>query len=93
LKGQAKLNHRHAKWVEFIETFLYIVKYKKGKGNVVGDALSRKSVLLNQLEVKVLGLKCLKDLYLNDAEFSEPYNHCQDRKGWEKYHIHDDFLF
>ena len=21
LKGQAKLNHRHAKWVEFIETF------------------------------------------------------------------------
>jgi len=29
LKGQAKLNRRHAKWVEFIETFPYIVKYKK----------------------------------------------------------------
>ena len=29
LKGQAKLNHRHAKWDEFIETFSYIVKYKK----------------------------------------------------------------
>jgi len=29
LKGQAKLFRHHAKWVEFIETFSYIVKYKK----------------------------------------------------------------
>ena len=64
LKGQAKLNRRHAKWVEFIETFPYIVKYKKGKDNVVADALSRKSVLLNQLEVKVLGLESLKGMYI-----------------------------
>ena len=42
------------------------MKYKKGKDNVVADALSRKSVLLNQLEVKVLGLESLKDLY-NDC--------------------------
>jgi len=93
LKGQAKLNHCHAKWVEFIKTFSYIVKYKKGKDNVVADALSRKSVLLNQLEVKVLGPKSLKDMYKNDHEFSKPYNHCRDGKGWEKYHIHDGFLF
>ena len=31
LKCQAKLNRRHAKWVEFIETFPYVVKCKKGK--------------------------------------------------------------
>ncbi|KAK4841756.1 hypothetical protein QYF36_009976 [Acer negundo] len=29
LKGQHKLNKRHAKWVEFIETFPYVIKYKK----------------------------------------------------------------
>jgi len=80
LKGQAKLNCRHAKWVKFIKTFPYIVKYKKGKDNVVADALSRKSVLLNQLEVKVLGLESLKELYSNDPEFSEPYNHCKMEK-------------
>ena len=51
LKGQAKLNRRHAKWVEFIETFPYVVKYKKGKENMVADALSRRHVLLNHLEV------------------------------------------
>ena len=28
LKGQSKLNLRHAKWTEFIETFPYVIKYK-----------------------------------------------------------------
>jgi hypothetical protein len=77
LKGQAKQNRRHAKWAEFIETFPYIVKYMKGKYNVVADALSRRNVLLNQLEVKVLGLENLKEMYNDDPEFSEPYNHCK----------------
>jgi hypothetical protein len=40
LKGQLKLNRRHAKWCEFIESFPYIVKYKKGKDNVVAATLS-----------------------------------------------------
>ncbi|XP_024009449.1 uncharacterized protein LOC112084532 [Eutrema salsugineum] len=43
LKGQQKLNKRHAKWIEFIETFPYVIKYKKGKDNVVADALSRRA--------------------------------------------------
>ena len=32
LKGQSNLNKRHAKWIEFIESFPYIIKHKKGKG-------------------------------------------------------------
>ena len=60
-KAKSKLNRRHAKWVEFIESFPYIVKYKKGKENVVADALSRKSVLLNQLEVKIPGLENIRN--------------------------------
>ncbi|XP_048229542.1 LOW QUALITY PROTEIN: uncharacterized protein LOC125370017, partial [Ricinus communis] len=35
LKGQGKLNKRHAKWVEFIESFPYIIKYKQGKENLL----------------------------------------------------------
>jgi len=35
LKGQGKLNRRHAKWVEFIETFPSIITYKQGKENIV----------------------------------------------------------
>jgi hypothetical protein len=93
LKGQAKLNRRHAKWVEFIETFSYVVTYKKGKDNIVANALSQKHTLLNQLEVKVSGLKSIKELYTSDHEFSEPYAKCTAGKGWEKYHVHNGFLF
>ncbi|XP_074570603.1 uncharacterized protein LOC141827283 [Curcuma longa] len=42
LKGQGKLNKRHAKWVEFLEQFPYVIKHKQGKVNVVADALSRR---------------------------------------------------
>jgi hypothetical protein len=40
LKGQGKLSRRHAKWVEFIETFLFVIKYKQGQENMVANALS-----------------------------------------------------
>jgi len=42
LKGQHKLKKRHAKWMEFLEQFPYVIKYKKGKSNLVVDALSRR---------------------------------------------------
>jgi hypothetical protein len=45
LKGQGKLSRRHAKWVEFIETFSYVIKYKQGKEKIMVDALSRRYVL------------------------------------------------
>lgn len=34
LRGQTSLKRRHAKWLEFIETFPYVIKYKKGKENI-----------------------------------------------------------
>ncbi|XP_051149220.1 uncharacterized protein LOC127263941 [Andrographis paniculata] len=42
IKTQAKLNKRHARWISFVDTFPYVIKYKKGKDNVVADALSRR---------------------------------------------------
>lgn len=93
LKDQDKLNRHHAKHLEFIEIFPCVVKYIKGKENVVADALSRKIIMLTQLEVKVLALESLKALYSCDHDFSVPYSQCLDGKGWEKYHVHDGFLF
>ena len=55
LKIQSKLNKRHAKWIEFIEQFPYVIKHKQGKSNVVADALSRGHTLLNVLEIQFLG--------------------------------------
>jgi hypothetical protein len=31
IRGQARLNKHHTKWVKFIKTFPYIIKHKKGK--------------------------------------------------------------
>jgi len=38
LKGQHKLNKRHAKWMEFLEQISYVIKYKKGSTNIVEGA-------------------------------------------------------
>jgi hypothetical protein len=46
IHSQAKLNRRHAKWVEFIESFPYVIKHKKGKDNVIADALSHRYTML-----------------------------------------------
>jgi hypothetical protein len=93
LKGQLKLNKRHAKWSEFIESFPYIVKYKKGKDNVVADALSRRHALLDQLDAKFFCLESIKDLYATDSYFAEPFSKCCAGKGWEKSVCMKDFYF
>ena len=93
LKSQGKLNRKHAKWIEFIETFPYVVKHKRGKDNIVADALSWRCGLVTQLDTKVLGLESIKTLYAVDADFNEPFSRCIDGKGWDKYYVHDGFLF
>ncbi|KAJ4715126.1 Transposon Ty3-I Gag-Pol polyprotein [Melia azedarach] len=70
IRGQGKLNRTHAKWVEFIETFPYVIKYKQGKDNVVADALSRRYTLLNVLDARMLGFEHIKSLYDDDSNFS-----------------------
>jgi hypothetical protein len=93
LKSQGKLNRRHAKWIEFIETFPYVVKHKRGKDNVVADALSRRCGLVTQLDTKLLGLESMKTLYANDSDFKEPFSKCTAGKGWDKFYLHHGFLF
>ena len=46
--------------MEFIKTFSYVIKYKKGKDNVIVDVLSRRHVWLTTLDSKVLGFFYIK---------------------------------
>jgi hypothetical protein len=59
IRGQAKLNKHHAKWVEIIKTFPYIIKHKKGKKNVIANALSRRYTMLSQVDHKIFGLESI----------------------------------
>ena len=93
IRSQGKLNRRHAKWVEFIESFPYVIKHKKGKDNIIADALSRRYTLLNQLDYKIFGLETIKDRYAHDADFKEVLLHCKDGKTWNKFILNDGFVF
>ncbi|KAL0411708.1 UNVERIFIED_CONTAM: Transposon Ty3-G Gag-Pol polyprotein [Sesamum latifolium] len=93
IKSQSKLSRRHAKWVEFIESFPYVIKRKKDKENIVTDALSRRCALLSILDAKILGFEFIKDLYANDVDFDEVFGNCSPSIGWDKFYLHDGFLF
>jgi hypothetical protein len=88
-----KLNRRHAKWVEFIESFPYVIKHMKGKENAIADALSRRYALLTQLDYKLFGLETIKDQYVHDADFKDVLLHCKDGKTWNKFIFNDGFVF
>ncbi|RDX84168.1 hypothetical protein CR513_34825, partial [Mucuna pruriens] len=67
--GQGKLSRRHAKWVEFMEKFPYMIKHKQDKTDVVVNALSRRYALISMLETKMLGLDCIKELFCKIGHF------------------------
>jgi len=58
LKGQHKLNKRHAKRMEFLEQFSYVV-----------DALSKRHTLFLKLGTQILGFDQILELYAQDSEF------------------------
>ncbi|XP_042408307.1 uncharacterized protein LOC121997755 [Zingiber officinale] len=92
LKGQGKLNRRHARWIEFIEMFSYVIQYKQGKENVIADALSRRYTLISTLGSKFLGFEHLKELYVNDANFADIFKACE-KGAFDKFYMHDGYLF
>ena len=92
LKGQNKLNKRHAKWVEFIEQFPYVIKHKQVKSNVVVHALSRRHTLFNVLDTQYLGFDHIKEIYKDDLDFSLIFQEFS-KGGHKDFFIHDDFLF
>jgi hypothetical protein len=91
--SQAKLNHRHAKWVEFIESFPYVIKHKKGKENVIVDALSRRYTMLSQLDCKIFGLETIKAQYAHNDGFKDVLLNCKEGKTWNKFFLADGFVF
>ncbi|KAL4291314.1 hypothetical protein GQ457_14G026720 [Hibiscus cannabinus] len=98
ITGQHKLNKRHAKWVEFLESFPYVIRYKKGKENVIVDALSRRYLLLNYLDSHLIGFAYIRELYGNDPvrkdvlDVLTSFNACE-KCAVGKFYRHDGYLF
>jgi len=92
LKGQSKLNHRHAKWVEFIELFSYVIKYMKGQVNVVVDTLSRRFALISMLNARLMGFEQVKEQYANDPYFANVVVECANG-ACDGFFMHEGYMF
>ena len=98
LNSQGKLNQRHLKWVEFLQSYTFVLKHKSGKSNRVVDALNRRHLLLTQMQIEVVGFKELTNLYPEDFDFAEAWKACivpvtLDRTKWMDFIIQDGMLF
>ncbi|GJW92905.1 RNA-directed DNA polymerase [Tanacetum coccineum] len=92
LNSQHKVSRRHAKWVEFLQSYSFSLKHKAGKLNKVVDALSRRHCLLQTMEAKVLGFEVLKDLYEDDCDFGPTWKSCC-KKPVNDFLRYEGFLF
>jgi hypothetical protein len=95
---QENLNQRHAKWVEFMQNFTFVIKHISGSANKVADALSRRSLVIQEFQVKTLGFEHLKEMYQEDLDFKEAYEAygnplLRDNNSLSKYLIQDGLLF
>ena len=74
IQGQHKLNSRHSKWVEFLQLFHFTIKHKSGKLDQGVNALSRRYLLLFQLDALILGFEHLNSLYSDDEDLGDLYS-------------------
>ena len=76
LRTQHKLSARHEKWVEFLQTFQFVLKHKSRLLNKVADSLGRRHALLNVMQYVVVGFEIVKTLYENDYDFGIIWKAC-----------------
>ena len=86
------------KWVDFLQSYTFMLKHRSGKSNRVVDALSRRQLLLTVMQVEVVGFDELKNLYPEDPNFVEAWNACKEpiaigRTRWLDYLVQDGMLF
>ena len=62
--------------MEILKQFSNVIKYKKGKSNVLVDTLSRRHTLFSKLGAQILGFDHIPKMYVEDSEFSSTYVEC-----------------
>ena len=68
---QEKLNKRHAKWIDFMQNFTFVIKHISGNDHKFVDALSKRCLILQKFQVKTLGFEHLKEMYCDDLDFKQ----------------------
>lgn len=92
INGQHALKPRHAKWVETVQAYSFVIRRKIGASNIVADALSRRHALLSAMQVQVQGFDSFCSLYPDDPNFKEVWRQCQIQPV-NDFSMHDAYLF
>jgi hypothetical protein len=92
IQGQAKLSPRHAKWVELLQDFSFVIRHKAGSSNTVTDALSHRHSLLTSIRLQVRGFEIFQHLYHDDPDFATAWKNCPTRP-FHEFTKHEGFLF
>ena len=71
INSQPKLNQKHAKWVNILQNFTFVIKHTSGISNKVVDALSRVNLILQEIKVSTLGFEILVNMYKEDEDFKD----------------------
>ncbi|GJR03940.1 RNA-directed DNA polymerase [Tanacetum coccineum] len=92
INGKHKLKPRHAKWVEFIQAFSFVIRHKVGSDNQVEDALSRRHSLITTMQIRLQGIDSFRGLYCDDPDFREIWSKC-DNGPFQQFFKLDGYLF
>ena len=94
LNSQKRLNARHIKWMEFLQDYTFVLKYKAGVENKVADTLSRCVMILITMSAEVIGFERLKK-YNSCPYFGKIYVILRDGSVREmnEFLLQDSYLF
>ncbi|GJR81877.1 RNA-directed DNA polymerase [Tanacetum coccineum] len=92
INGQHKLKPSHAKWVQFIQAFQFVIRHKVGSNNQVADALSYRHSLITTMHIRVQGFDSFRGLYCDDPDFREIWSKC-DNGPFQQFSKLDGYLF
>ena len=95
LNSQKKLNPRHAKWVEFLQAYTFILKHRMGVENQAADALSQRVSRLSTISIEVVEFEKLKEDYVECLDFKDVYSLLQQgpSREYSDYILQDGYLF
>ena len=64
--------------LNLLNLFLILSNTRKGKNNVIADALSRQYTLLSQLDYRIFGIESIKEQYALDPDFKDVLLNCRE---------------
>lgn len=87
LNNQRNIYSMLVRWTNFLQKFMFVIKYKSRATNYVLDVLSCRTVLLTMLREEIVGLDCSEELYEGDEDFGTTWPKCSTRQPAEDFPI------